>query len=109
MVVRKSKDEGVERIFLLKLILDKFKKFGKTDLGIFVICYWQVILVAINTYQIANHKFVGVVFFGFLISFFWSINVNAVVFSSIRQRIIYALGGACGCLTGTLISYFWYS
>lgn len=87
---------------------DKINKLARSDLGIFLICFLQVNLVSINTYQIATHKWIGMIIFGFFISFFWTYNVSVVAFSNIRQRIIYGLGGMCGVITGGLGTYYYY-
>lgn len=76
--------------------------------GIFLICFIQVNLVTINVYQISHHKWVGMALIGFLISFIWSFNVSAIVFGTIKQRIVYGLGGMCGCLSGSLIATILY-
>lgn len=69
----------------------------------------QVILVAINTYQIANNKILGTVIFGFLISFVWSFNVRKIAFGTMTDRIVYALGAAGGSATGLVIATQYYT
>jgi len=86
----------------------KMRTFMSTYTGAFLLCFWQVLLVSINTYQIANHKWVGIAIFAFLISFFWTYNVTIVMFGDWKQRAVYALGGSVGCLTGGLGTYYYY-
>lgn len=85
-----------------------WKKISNSNIGLFLICFIQVNLVTINIYQVAEHKWAGMAMMGFLISFMWSLNVTAVVFGSLKQRFIYALGGSAGCLTGGLITSYFY-
>lgn len=85
-----------------------WKKYLTSSFGIFSVCFIQVNLVTINVYQIAQHKWIGMLIVGFLISFLWTFNVSAVAFGSIKQRIIYGLGGATGCLTGSIITNYLY-
>lgn len=77
-------------------------------MGTFLICFIQVNLVTINMYQVANLKFAGMALFGFLISLLWTYNVSIVVFSSLKKRIVYSLGGMCGCVVGGILSHYIY-
>lgn len=76
----------------------------KDRLKLFSAGFIQVVLVAINTYQIAHEKYVGATIVGFGISLFWSYNVKKVAFGTFTDRIIYASGAAFGSLTGLIIS-----
>ena len=87
---------------------DWWKKLVTSYTGIFLICFIQVNLVTINMYQVANHKFYGMAVFGFLISFIWTFNVSSIVFGTIKQRIVYGLGGMCGCIVGGIITHYIY-
>jgi len=95
----------IKRLDAFEQFLDKFLK---TYTGIFLLCFWQVIMVSVNTYQIANHKWIGMAIFGFWISFFWTYNVSILAFGNIRQRLVYAAGGMCGVLTGGYGTYWYY-
>jgi len=86
----------------------KWRKFTSTYIGTFLVCFLQVNLVTINVYQIANHYYIGMMIFGFLISFVWTLNVTSVAFSSMNHRIIYGLGGMCGCLSGAIVTHLIY-
>lgn len=66
--------------------------------------FLQVVLVAINTYQISHEKYVGAFIVGFGISLFWSYNVKKIAFGTFSDRLLYAGGAAVGSLTGLLIS-----
>lgn len=85
-----------------------WKQFTLTYKGIFLVCFLQVNLVTINVYQIAQHEWVGMAIVGFLISFIWSFNVSAIVFGSIKQRIVYGIGGMCGCISGSILTNYLY-
>lgn len=89
-------------------MINLWKKLTASNWGIFFTCFLQVIIVTINTYQIANHKYVGMAIMGFFISFLWSLNVTAIVFGTLKQRIIYGLGGMCGCIIGGIITHYIY-
>jgi hypothetical protein len=68
----------------------------------------QVLLVAINTYQLAHKKWIGCFIVGFLISFVWTYNVKRIAFGKFWERVIYALGAAVGTIIGLFISIFFY-
>jgi multidrug transporter EmrE-like cation transporter len=80
----------------------------KDKIQLFTTGFIQVILVAVNTYQIAHDKYSGVFVIGFLISFVWSFNVKKIAFGTMRDRIIYATGAACGSIMGLIVSNFIY-
>jgi len=70
----------------------------------------QVILVCLNTYQIANYivtkslsTLIGILFVGFLISLIWTLNVKKVAFGSWVDRVTYASGASLGSVVGVLI------
>jgi hypothetical protein len=68
----------------------------------------QVLLVAVNMYQIAHEKWIGSFVVGFLISLVWSFNVQKVAFGTIYQRISYSIGAACGTVLGLFLSTYIY-
>lgn len=80
----------------------------KPNLSLFITGFIQVILVAINTYQIANKKYIGILVVGFLISLVWSWNVKKVAFGSNMDRFIYATGAGIGSLVGVLLAILFY-
>lgn len=61
-----------------------------------------VFLIAINTVFITKNMLWGIFLSGFVISFFWTLNVRKVVCSSFIDQIYYGLGGATGCLLGAI-------
>jgi len=76
----------------------------KTSISLFLTGFLQVVLVSINTWQIANKKYMGALIIGFLISFVWSFNVKKIAFGSMVDRISYASGAMCGTVSGILIA-----
>lgn len=68
--------------------------------GLFLTGFVQVLLVGVNTWQIAHEKWAGAFIVGFLISYVWSWNVKKVAFGSHTARIVYALGAGLGTLVG---------
>ena len=68
----------------------------------------QVLLVAINTWQVAHAKWIGVTIVGFLISYVWTWNVKKVAFGTHRDRVIYALGASLGTVCGLAVAMLWY-
>lgn len=69
----------------------------------------QVMLVALNTYQVSHGHFIGAVIVGFLISLVWTFNVKSAAFGSFYDKLIYATGAAVGTGIGLLFSTFIYS
>jgi len=67
----------------------------------------QVSLVSLNTYQISKFYVVGAFFVGFLISLTWTFNVRNAL-GTWRQRLLYALGAACGTVLGMYIGKLLY-
>jgi Na+(H+)/acetate symporter ActP len=63
-----------------------------------------VVLVSVNTYQIAHKHYFGVFLVGTAISIVWAWNVKRIVFGTWPDRLIYALGAGIGSLSGLLIS-----
>jgi len=68
----------------------------------------QVMLVCVNTWQIANEKYLGAIIVGFLISLVWTLNVRAAAFGTIWQRLSYCLGAATGTALGLTITQIIY-
>lgn len=75
---------------------------------LFTTGFIQVALVAINTWQIANHKWAGAFVVGFLISFVWTFNVKKIAFGGNKDRVVYSFGAATGTVTGMALAYFFY-
>lgn len=68
----------------------------------------QLVLIALNTWQIAHDKYLGVFLAGVLISFVWTINVKRVAFGGWPERVSYALGAGIGSLCGLLGAKLFY-
>lgn len=74
---------------------------------IFLQSFFQVGLVAVNTMLIAKGIYIGVFIASFLISLLWAFNVSKVAISTIKQKLIYALGAGTGAVLGLIIiTYF---
>jgi hypothetical protein len=80
----------------------------KSYLGLFGTGLIQVTLVALNTFQIAHEKWLGVMGVGFLISLIWAWNVKKIAFGGWSDRIAYASGAAVGSGLGLLIGKLLY-
>jgi hypothetical protein len=70
----------------------------------FLYAYTQVMLIVINTWQIAHQKFFGAVVVGFLISLVWTFNVKRVAFGEWRTRLVYCSGAALGTCSGLFLT-----
>lgn len=68
----------------------------------------QVLLVGINTWQIAHEKWVGAFIVGFCISYVWAWNIRRMAFGSHVDRAIYAFGAAVGTVAGLFIAHLIY-
>ncbi|MBT3191924.1 MAG: hypothetical protein HN341_05155 [Verrucomicrobia bacterium] len=71
---------------------------------LFVTGYIQVVLITVNTWQIANGKYLSALPVAFAISFLWTLNVKQIAFGSIPERLIYSGGAMTGCVSGILLS-----
>lgn len=69
----------------------------------FFTSFFQVALVATNTYLITHLHWIGIFVVSFLISLLWAFNVAKISVSTINEKLIYALGAGCGAVTGLLI------
>jgi hypothetical protein len=68
--------------------------------------FFQVGLVAVSTIFIVKSYLFGLFIVSFLISLIWTFNVSKVAISTLKQKIIYALGAGCGAVAGVLILRF---
>jgi hypothetical protein len=80
----------------------------KSKIKLLTTGFLQIMLVCINTYQVAHAKWLGVFVVGFGISFLWSFNVKQIAFGTVQDRILYALGAAVGSIAGLLIAKLYY-
>lgn len=69
----------------------------------FFTSFFQIALVAINTYFITKSNFIAVFVVSALISLLWAFNVSRVAISTLNQKLTYALGAGCGAITGLFI------
>lgn len=69
---------------------------------IFFQSFFQIGLVAINTFLISRGFLAAVFLVSFLISLLWAFNVSKVAISTLHQKIIYATGAGCGAVAGLL-------
>lgn len=76
--------------------------------SLFFTAYAQVLLVALNTWQITHEKWVGAMVVGFLISWVWTMNVRGVAASTRKARLIYCCGAALGTVSGIGVSQILY-
>ena len=72
-------------------------------LKLFLTGFLQVFLVAINVWQIANDKYIGVLLIGFTISFVWSYSVKKIAFGTLKHRLFYSIGAGIGGLIGLIL------
>lgn len=70
---------------------------------IFFTSFFQIGLVAINTYLISKKLFIGVFIVSFLISLLWCFNVTKISTGVLKHKLVYAFGAGCGAITGLLI------
>ena len=73
---------------------------------IFFTSFFQIGLVAINTYLITHLYWIGIFCVSFLISLLWAFNVSKISISSIYQKFVYALGAGCGSIVGLIVLKF---
>ena len=81
---------------------------NNTQVSLFLTGMLHVLLVAVNTYQLAHKKWVGCFIVGFAISFIWTFNVKKIAIGRMQERIAYALGAAIGTLMGLGLSIYVY-
>jgi len=70
---------------------------------IFFQSFFQIGLVAVNTFLISKQLICGVFLCSSLISLLWAFNVSKIALSDLKQKLIYALGAGTGAVTGLLI------
>ncbi len=70
----------------------------------FVIGFVQVALIACNTYQIAHAHIAGAIVGSFAISYVWTLGVSTVSRGSHTEKVLYAVGSACGSGFGILLA-----
>lgn len=76
--------------------------------SLFLTAYLQVLLVAVNTYQISHGRYIGAVIVGFLISWVWTGNVRRISISTRMERVVYCTGAALGTVSGLCLTQLVY-
>jgi len=76
--------------------------------SLFFTAWLQVFLVALNTWQIANGKFVGALLVGFGISLAWTFNIKRIAIGSWAERLVYSSGACLGTGSGILLANWIY-
>ena len=71
---------------------------------LFLTAFLQVFLVAANTLFITRMFYLGIAIATFLISFFWTYNVQKISIAKMKDRIIYCSGAMLGGLSGVYIA-----
>ena len=66
--------------------------------------YSQVMLVVINTLQVAHQKFFEAIIVGFLISLVWTFNIKRIAFGEWKTRLTYCLGASLWTASGLIIT-----
>lgn len=69
----------------------------------FFTSFFQIGLVAVNTFFIGKLNFIAIFIVSTLISLLWCYNVSKVSVSTINQKLTYSLGAGIGAVTGLLI------
>ena len=72
----------------------------------FLTSFFQIGLVAVNTYFIGKLNFIAIFIVSSLISLLWCYNVSKVSVSTINQKLTYSFGAGCGAIIGLLIVKF---
>jgi hypothetical protein len=69
----------------------------------FFTSFFQVGLVATNTFLITQLYWVGIFIVSFLISLLWAFNVSKIAISTTNQKLTYAFGAGFGAICGLII------
>ena len=64
----------------------------------FLLSFFQVGLVAVNTKLIQANNVSGVFLTSFIVSLVWAMNVNKMAGASLTQKLSYALGAGVGSM-----------
>lgn len=73
---------------------------------LFTTGFIQVSFVGANSYLVAKYIPLGIFLTSFMISFVWSFNIKKICFGGTIDRYVYALGAACGAVTGSSIAFY---
>lgn len=77
---------------------------------VFTFAYIQILLIAVNTINVANGKMVPAMITSLLIGMAWCVGVKGVAHGELKEKIAYCIGGSLGCGSGIIVSDFltWY-
>lgn len=75
---------------------------------LFLTGFFQIFLVTIQMWSIANRKYISAVSVAFIISFLWTFNVKKIAFGNMRKRLVYSLGAMVGAAVGLVFSRWVY-
>jgi hypothetical protein len=81
----------------LKICQDQY------NMKTFFTSFFQIGMVAINTYFITQLYWVGIFIVSALISLLWCYNVANVSVSTLNQKLTYSLGAGVGAITGLFL------
>jgi hypothetical protein len=70
--------------------------------------YLQLLLLSMNTYNIATGKIIHSIIFSFLIGIVWCYNVTGVAKGSFKDKMYYSIGCSLGCGTGVIFSKYFF-
>lgn len=73
---------------------------------IFSFAYIQILLIAVNTINVASGKVFLAMITSLLIGVAWCVGVSGVANGKIEDKIAYCIGGALGCGSGIIVSKF---
>jgi hypothetical protein len=73
-------------------------------LRLFLTAYLQVLFVTGNTYFISKGWLPGIISFGFMISFLWTLNVSGIKKDTWPLRFAYSFGASFGGVSGYFIA-----
>lgn len=70
---------------------------------IFIFAYIQILLIAVNTINVANGKLVPAMITSLLIGVAWCVGVTGVAHGKLKEKIAYCIGGSLGCGSGIVV------
>ena len=71
---------------------------------IFTFAYIQLLLIAVNTINVANGKVFLAMVTSLLIGIAWCVGVSGVAHGKVKDKIAYCMGGSLGCGSGIIVS-----
>ena len=73
---------------------------------VFIVAYIQILLIAVNTINVAYGKLVPAMITSLLIGVAWCVGVTGVAHGKLKEKIAYCIGGSLGCGSGIIFSNF---